>query len=382
MDIRVRLTRPQAEFVYSKARVTVFHGGVGSGKTFAGAVKALVTALENPKTRGLVVAPTYRILKDATLHTALQVWGEYVVSAVRSQDMSVEFINGSEVLFRSATHPDRLRGITCSWLWVDEAAYVSEDAYDVALGRLRGGISGGARVWLTTTPCGKNWVSRLSEAKYVRAPTGSNVFLPEDYLLALRERYSSAFALQELEGEFIDAEGAWVKREWLVIADHTCDEKRTVRFWDPAISGAPGSDYTASVRISEVDDHYHIGGLVLKRLNWDALVKEVVNTAAAEPGVPVYIEANAFQKALLHEVMKACPSSVVRPLVSRKSKADRAAPWIARLEAGKLVFLDDSDWREAFSQLLGFPNLPHDDAVDAISGAWEAIHERRSVGVF
>ena len=59
----------QVNFWNDPAKFRAFVGGVGSGKTTAGAVELL----RQPANRtGLIVAPTYPILRDATLRTFLE----------------------------------------------------------------------------------------------------------------------------------------------------------------------------------------------------------------------------------------------------------------------------------------------------------------------
>ena len=61
--IDLPLTKPQREFVFSKATNPAIIGGLGSGKTRAGTIRAILKLLEG---RGLNVGyymPTYDLLK-------------------------------------------------------------------------------------------------------------------------------------------------------------------------------------------------------------------------------------------------------------------------------------------------------------------------------
>jgi hypothetical protein len=79
--------------------------------------------------------------------------------------------------------------------------------YDIMLGRLR---EPPGKLWLCTTPRGRNWVFRLfaeggPDHHKIKAPTWTNTFLPPSFLPSLRARYGdSAFARQEIEGEEVD----------------------------------------------------------------------------------------------------------------------------------------------------------------------------------
>src|SRR5690242_19078443 len=119
-EARLQLYRKQADFVQDLHRYAALVGGVGSGKTMAGAAKAEVQELATPGL-GLVVAPTFAMQRDATWRTALEVWAP-LVAAVYRAEMRLELRTGAEVLFRSADNPDRLRGPNCRWAWIDEGA--------------------------------------------------------------------------------------------------------------------------------------------------------------------------------------------------------------------------------------------------------------------
>jgi PBSX family phage terminase large subunit len=151
------------------------------------------------------------MLRDATLRAFLELAGA-TVSAFNKNEMIVHLRNGSEVLFRTASEPDRLRGPSISWWFGDEAALCDVRAYEIMLGRLRQfGKMGYA--WIATTPKGRNWVWQL----FVQAPTASrrlyratsadNVYLDPAVLEVWRGAYAGDFARQELGGEFVAFEG-------------------------------------------------------------------------------------------------------------------------------------------------------------------------------
>ena len=204
----------QEKFLASSAQYRAFVGGIGSGKTYAGALAALLEA--NKHTLGLVIAPTYPMLRDASLRTFLQIAGRWV-REFNKAEMSCVLGNGAEVLFRSADNPDRLRGPNASWFWFDEGAVVPDvEPWQVAIGRLREGGKVG-RGWVTTTPKGYNWVYDEFGPTVVEASGGAkelfttrtadNPFLAPEFVQGLQNQYSGAFRKQELEGAFVPLEG-------------------------------------------------------------------------------------------------------------------------------------------------------------------------------
>lgn len=215
--VPLMLSATQRAFVADEHRYVLLLGGVGAGKSYAGAVKALLRFTDPQPSLGIVISPTYPMLRDATWRTAIAVW-QPLIRKVVENTMRVELVNGHEVLFRSADEPDRLRGPNASWAWIDEAALCHPDTWPITIGRLRQfGTLGTA--WLTTTPKGMNWLyetfvtNATDETAVHRAATWANPFVDEAFTQSLRSQYSGDFARQELEAEWV-ADQAGTLIEW------------------------------------------------------------------------------------------------------------------------------------------------------------------------
>jgi len=165
----------------------------------------------NPGMAGMVVAPTYPMLRDSTKRTFFEVLPPELIKSFNKTEGHLVLTNGSEAFFRSAEDPDRLRGPNLAWVWLDEGQEAQGGiggVWDVLLGRLR--ASETASALLTCTPKGMNWVYRafgeipLKPNRFVvRARTEDNFYLPPEYLAHLKATYVGDFARQELEGEFV-----------------------------------------------------------------------------------------------------------------------------------------------------------------------------------
>jgi hypothetical protein len=167
----------------------------------------------------VVVAPTYPMLRDATLATFLDLSRQAgVLVGFNKQEMVAKLSGGRTILFRSADDPDKLRGPNLGWFWLDEAALMKPLAWLVMIGRLR--LAPG-RAWVTTTPRGKDWLYReftQGSDRYamVKASSRSNEWLPNDFVESLEHSYSDLFRRQEVEGEFVDDQAdALIPGEWL-----------------------------------------------------------------------------------------------------------------------------------------------------------------------
>lgn len=219
LQVGLGLSQKQMDFVTSPSHKLGFIGGIGSGKTYGGSIRALMAAsgyigvkrIKTPNL-GVITAPTYPMLRDATMRTFFEVAGDAVEDFKRAEGL-VRLINGSEILFRSTEHYERLRGPTAAWWFGDEAALYHPSVWNIMVGRLRQfGQQGYA--WITTSPKGRNWIwakfvrdNLKNKYKLIKAATRDNLHLSLAFIEGLYEEYSGDFALQELEGEFIAFEG-------------------------------------------------------------------------------------------------------------------------------------------------------------------------------
>jgi len=104
----------------------VFCGPVGTGKSQALCQEALILALENSGRLGLIGAPTFPMLRDATQRQFFEMCdkAELEYEFDRAQN-KVTFGNDSQILFRSLDNYDRLRGPNLAWFGIDELTYVA-----------------------------------------------------------------------------------------------------------------------------------------------------------------------------------------------------------------------------------------------------------------
>jgi PBSX family phage terminase large subunit len=217
--IKIACHPKQGRFVGTSAYEAAFVGGIGSGKSIGGCIRGLLASqgyigshqvLQTPNV-GVITAPTYPMLRDATMRAFVDIAGDAIQQFNKNEGLMI-LQNGSEIIWRTASDPDTLRGPSISWWFGDEAAMYARKAWDIMIGRLRQfGVRGYA--WLATTPRGRNWVWQLfvqdkqPGRKIFKASSADNIYLEPAIVASWRASYSGDFALQELEGEFIAFEG-------------------------------------------------------------------------------------------------------------------------------------------------------------------------------
>lgn len=210
-ETEVRLYDKQSAFVLDTTKNVAFIGGRGSGKSFAGCVKDISYLWTYPDSRAYICAPTYKMLRDNTFDTFINLIPQSWVKDYHKQEFTVTLTNGSLAYFRSLEKPDHARGPNLSFVHVDEGAFVAEASWVIlkATTRLPGFPH---QRWITSTPRGRNWVYWEFAAKprpdyvYYQAHSTENKFLPEDYI-EFAEGQSEEYIKQEVGGEFVGFEG-------------------------------------------------------------------------------------------------------------------------------------------------------------------------------
>ena len=371
--IKHAATPQQEHFIRTGKRSSAFIGGIGSGKTRASVLKALAQPAGSV---GMLLAPTFPMLKDALLRAFVDIAQPPIISAFNRSELHATLYNGSEILFRSADNPERLRGPNLSWAGLDEAALMDKSALDIMVGRLR--VEPG-RLWFTTTPRGRShwlfeYINRGS-TDVVHARTLDNPFLPQAYLDELKTQYSSAFYRQEVLGEFIDIEGARIKREWLRHATPPETFEQVVMGVDLAISTKEGSDYTACVVLGRHEDRTWVIAAERTRAGFHDVVNFITAMAARYHPSIIAIEQVQYQAAVVQELLRktTLPVTGVRP---DKDKLARFLPLEARYEQGLIWHAPTLTTYE--DELLSFPEGAHDDLVDASAYAFAHLQTPRT----
>jgi PBSX family phage terminase large subunit len=213
-EVEFKTLPSQRRFLLSGARFKGFSGPIGSGKTAALCFAAIRMSLRNPGRMGLIGAPTYPMLRDATAPALIEMLNSYgfPYEMNRSDNFLVFRETESKILFRAVEEFERLRGSNLAWFGLDELTYAPEEAWLRLEGRLRDPRAAhlcGFAVW---TPKGFDWVyerfiaNRVEGYETVVAKPFENRFLLDripDYYERLKRSYDERFYQQEVLGEYL-----------------------------------------------------------------------------------------------------------------------------------------------------------------------------------
>lgn len=212
--MQVELLDHQYQTLTAKDKYLALVSGIGGGKTWTGVHWCIKQASEYPNALGFIGAMTHSQLRNSTLSAVFNELQRLEIAFSYNQSSGIlEFLN-KKFLCKSLENYDAIRGVEIGDMWLDEAAYLKREAWEVMIGRLRD-KRGSLRSLLTTTPNGYNWVFHYfhpdgdkvtNEHRLIKAVSSDNTFLPNGYLDSLVGQYgkNSKLAQQELSGEFIN----------------------------------------------------------------------------------------------------------------------------------------------------------------------------------
>lgn len=206
----------QARFRALPSRLKGFSGPVGSGKSAALCFESIRNAYLNRGRQGVIAAPTFAMLRDATLTSLFQMMNDYDVDfELRKADGELTLNNpDSTMLLRSLDEPERLRGTNLAWFAIDELSYASEEAWLRLEARLRDPKAErlcGFGVW---TPQGHDWIYKrfiqnpIDGYECVQAKPFENRYVLDrtpDYYERLERSYDPKFYRQEVLGEYLNS---------------------------------------------------------------------------------------------------------------------------------------------------------------------------------
>lgn len=195
-----KFNKPQEQFLFSTARHTMYNGGVGAGKTFAGIWRTILFAMYIPKSRHLVGTYTYPMLRDSVISLFLKQMNAYFPKYLWDWQIGDKTlrIGDSEILFRQFNSEETLRGPGYNSIWADEFTVgIDQDIFQQLASRLREGKN----QWFsgTTNPGSKSHhlydfyfnppPDEAANRLVINAPTLSNAHnLPAEYIKDLMSR--------------------------------------------------------------------------------------------------------------------------------------------------------------------------------------------------
>jgi predicted phage terminase large subunit-like protein len=325
-------------------------------------------------------APTYKLLIevwDSMIHTLTP-----VIRKANKTDMRIELITGGTVDFWTLEDADAGRGRKYARIVIDEAAHARylKDAWERAIAPTLTDLRGDA--WFISTPKGMNYFHELyqrggdpnhPEWASFHMPTTVNPHIPSDEVERARIELPELVFRQEYLAQFVTFGAGLVKPEHLIDSPAPAGLP-VVLGVDLAISEREGADWTAIAAMSRdpATGLVYVREVERHRAGFAAVLERIKAAAARHRPKVIAIEQTQYQAAVVQELSRTT-SLPVRGVRPDRDKVTRFAPLLTRYEQHQ-VRHDPSGCPAWFrEELLAFPDGQHDDAVDALAYAWQAL---------
>lgn len=383
------LLKWQKEVFTDQHRFKVVAAGRRCGKSRLSAVTLLIEALNCPEGSAVMyVAPTMGQARTI-LWDLLHDLGRPVIKNSHVNNLEVTLINGRRILIRGADNPDSLRGVSLTYLVLDEMAYIRQEVWEKILRAALSDKKG--RALFISTPAGRNhfydWFKlgqsgTDEEWKAWHFTTADNETIDPKEIEAAKRSLSSFAFKQEYLSSFDTAGTDTFKSEWFKLAEEPKEGDYVVAIdlagfeeLSKSASNKSKLDETAIaiVKVTPQGDWW-VKSIEHGRWGIEKTAQNILSVIRDYRPQALGIEKGALKNAVLpylNDLMRKYNTYThIHDLThGNKRKVDRVV-WAlqGRMEHGRVSFNKDEDWEEFKDQLLMFPTPGvHDDLPDALS---------------
>lgn len=311
-----------------------------------------------------------------------------------------EFPSGATLTFGYLEHEKdkyRYQGAEFQYVAFDELTQFTETKYQFLFSRTRRlkGSTIPIRIRSASNPggIGHDWVKArfiamarqgLKEKKryFIPAKLEDNPYLDRNAYEDSLSKLDPITFDQLRHGDWeVSISGGMFKREWFKYHEGRIPKGTQVRYWDLAsteLSETNDPDYTVGALMLERDGKYYIKDIIrvraapgeIERIVKQSAINDGIETRIVieqEPGSSGVYTVDNFTK----NILRGYNAIGVR---STGSKIVRAQPLSAAVFNGHVMIRSDSLWApNLMYEMIQFPNVVHDDQVDAVSGAYNTL---------
>lgn len=389
-ELNFSLLKWQQEVFKDQSRFKVIAAGRRCGKSRLSAVTLLIEGINCPEGSSVMyVAPTLGQARTIIWDLLMDL-GRPIIKSAHINNLEITLVNNRKILVRGADNPDSLRGVSLTYLVMDECAFIKSEIWEKVLRAALSDKKG--RAMFISTPSGRNhfydWYQlgqsgNDEEWKSWHFTTADNETIDPKEIEAAKRTLSSFAFKQEYLSSFDNAGAGLFKEEWIKFG-----EEPTHGSWYIAVDLAGFEDVAknanaskkrldqsaiAVVKVTE-DGKWYVEKIEAGR--WDiqtTAVNILKNIREYEP-LAVGIERGALKNAVLpylSDLMRKnnCYAHIADLTHGNKKKVDRVV-WAlqGRFEHGRIILNAEEDFDEFVDQLLMFPTPNvHDDLPDALS---------------
>lgn len=381
---------PWQKMVYTDpARFKVVVAGRRCGKSRMSAVSLLVEGLRCPRGSAVMyVAPTMGQARQIIWDLLLDL-GRDVIQSSHVNNLDITLINGAKIYVRGSDRPDTLRGVSLTYLVMDEVADIKEETWEKVLRAALSDKKG--KALFISTPKGRNWlydIYKLGESgedpdwKSWHFTTEDNPMIDPKEVEAARKTMSSFAFKQEFLASFDNAGTDVFKEQWLKYGPEPRDGNYHIAIDLAGFENINNStnqkkrlDQTAIAIVKVTDDgNWWVHSIEHGRWDIKDTARRILRAVAEFQPLAVGIERGSLKNAVLPYLSDLMRSSNVYVHIEdlthgNKKKTERVI-WAlqGRFEWDKVTLNEDEDWEEFKDEYLMFPTPQvHDDLIDALS---------------
>jgi predicted phage terminase large subunit-like protein len=183
----------------------------------------------------------------------------------------------------------------------------------------------------------------------------------------------------QYQQEPIPTAGNLVKSAWLKtydIAPQVGPNDRLVISLDTAMKGTDLSDFSVATIWLVTEDNCYLLDVWRERVGYPDLKRSVLHLVEKYQGAALLIEDKGSGTSLIQDLR--IENRAVIAVNPEGDKLTRLSKVSAHFEAGCVHFPKEASWLGGLkSELLGFPNVRHDDQVDSVTQALTWILKQR-----
>ena len=387
-DLKVELLPWQQEVFEDSSRFKVIAAGRRTGKSRLAAWKLIIEGLQCKRGHVFYVAPTQGQARDIMWQTLLEV-GHPVIASSHINNLQIKLVNGATIALKGADRPETMRGVSLSFLCMDEYADMKPEVWEQILRPALADQKGDAM--FIGTPMGRNHfydlfqyasISEDEQWKGWHFTSYDNPLLDEEEINAAKKSMSAFSFRQEFMASFEAAGGELFKEEHIQFSE---EEPDGGQFYIAVDLAGFADVQTATTKTNRLDqtsiavvkagtEGWWVADIIHGRWGVEKTARKIFEAVRDYQPVAVGIEKGALKNAVypyLNDIMKANQRffRVEELTHGNKRKIDRIV-WAlqGRFEHGKIT-LNKGEWNTTFlDELFQFPNkLVHDDLIDSLA---------------
>jgi phage terminase large subunit-like protein len=371
-------------------RFKVVAAGRRCGKSRLSAVTLLIEALNCPEGSAVMyIAPTLGQARTI-IWDLLHDLGRPVIKSSHINNLEITLVNGRKILVRGADNPDSLRGVSLTYVVLDECAFIKQEIWEKVIRASLSDKKG--RALFISTPSGRNWFYDTfklgneetdEEWKSWHYTTQDNETIDPKEIEAAKRTLSSFAFKQEYLSSFDNAGADLFKEDWFKLAKEPQYGQYVIAI-DLAGFEEVGKNAGASkkrldesaIAIVKLEDNgnWWVHKIVHGRWDIRETCVHILKAIRDFKPIGVGIERGALKNAVLPYLNDLMRKNNIYAHIQdlthgNKKKTDRVV-WAlqGRMEHGRVSFNIEQEWAEFKDQMIMFPTAGvHDDLIDALS---------------